>query len=299
LTGAGSGSRGYLLLANGEAGAADEEAVERAVRALRRAGADVEVASTGDVADLDAALDRRGERTLVVCGGDGSVHLAVDRLRTRDELGTPVGVLPLGTGNDLARGLGIPLDDPAAAVSFLLEHHPQPTDLLVDDTGRICVNALHAGVGATAAARAEALKSTLAEVAYPVGAVLAGLFEGGVAGRVDVDGGPLVEDDLLLVAVCNAPGFGGGAVVAPGADPADGWLDVVVVTATGPLARAAFGLALQRGEHLQRDDVRYARGRQVTIASEGVRYDVDGEVGAEVEDVRTWRVLPAAWRLVR
>jgi diacylglycerol kinase family enzyme len=299
VTGEGSAARGYLLLANGEAGSADEEAVELAVRALRRADADVEVAPTGDVADVDAALDRRGERTVVVCGGDGSVHLAVERLRERDELDTPVGVLPLGTGNDLARGLGIPLGDPAAAVSFLLEHRPQPIDLLVDDTGRICVNALHAGVGATAAARAAALKSTLAEVAYPVGALLAGLSERGVAGRVVVDGQLLVEGDLLLVAVCNAPGFGGGAVVAPAAHPADGWLDVVAVTATGPLARAAFGLALQRGEHLDRDDVRHARGRQVTIASEGLRYDVDGEVGVDVEGERTWRVLPASWRLVR
>jgi diacylglycerol kinase family enzyme len=290
---------GYLLLANGEAGSADEEAVEDAVQALRRAGADVEVVPTVGVAEVDAALDRRDGRVLVVCGGDGSAHLAVARLRERAELDTPVGLLPLGTGNDLARGLGIPIDDPAAAATFLLEGRPQPLDLLVDDTGRICVNALHAGVGATAAARAEALKSTLAEVAYPVGALLAGLSERGVAGRVVVDGAVVVEDDLLLVAVCNGRGFGGGAVVAPEADPTDGWLDVVAVTATGPLARGAFGLALQREQHLERDDVHLARGRQVTIASEGLRYDVDGEVGADVEAERTWQVLPAAWRLVR
>jgi diacylglycerol kinase (ATP) len=291
---------GYLLLANADAGSADEEAIERAGAALGRSGQQVAVVHSTGIEDLDAALDRLGDRTLVVCGGDGSVHVAVSRLHARDGLATtPVGLLPLGTGNDLARGVGIPPDDPEEAVKRLLHGRAAPLDLLIDDTGRVCVNALHAGLGATAAARAESLKSTLAELAYPVGALLAGLSEQGIPARVVVDGEPVADAELLMVAVCNAPGFGGGTVVAPDADPADGWLDVVVVTATGPLARAGFGLALQRGDHVARDDVHLARGREVTITSEGLRYDVDGEVGEAPEAVRTWRVLPAAWQLVR
>jgi YegS/Rv2252/BmrU family lipid kinase len=299
LTRAAGGGSGYLLLVNGAAGSADETAVESAAGTLRRAGRPVEVVATSDLEEVDAALDVLGDRTLVVCGGDGSVHLAVARLRARDELETTVGLVPLGTGNDLARSLGLPLDDPEAAARRLLEGRAAPLDLLVDDTDRICVNALHAGLGATAAARAESMKSALSEMAYPVGALLAGLSERGVRTRVTVDGEALVDEDLLLVAVCNAPGFGGGTDVAPGADPADGSLDVVAVGATGPLARAAFGLALQQGTHLERDDVHLARGQQVTIASAGLRYDVDGEVGDEPERERTWRVLPAAWHLLR
>jgi YegS/Rv2252/BmrU family lipid kinase len=299
LTRTAGGGSGHLLLVNGAAGSADETAVESAAGTLRRAGCQVEVVATSDLEEVDAALDVLGDRTLVVCGGDGSVHLAVARLHARDELGTTVGLVPLGTGNDLARSLGLPLDDPEAAARRLLEGRAAPLDLLVDDTGRICVNALHAGLGATAAARAESMKSALSEMAYPVGALLAGLSERGVRTRVTVDGEALVDEDLLLVAVCNAPGFGGGTDVAPGADPADGSLDVVAVAATGPLARAAFGLALQQGTHLERDDVHLARGQQVTIASAGLRYDVDGEVGDEPEPERTWRVLPAAWHLLR
>jgi diacylglycerol kinase family enzyme len=289
----------YLLLANAAAGSADEEAVELAAATLAARGAEVEVRRSADIADVDRALDGLGGRTLVVCGGDGSVHLAVARLHARDALDTPVGLVPLGTGNDLARAFGLPLDDPAAAATRLLEGRAAPLDLLLDDTGRVCVNALHAGLGATAAARAESMKAALSELAYPVGALLAGLSEGGVAARVVVDGGTVWDDEVLLIAVCNTPGFGGGTVVAPGADAADGVLDVVVVGATGPVARAAFGLALQRGEHLDREDVRLARGRQVRIEGAGLRYDVDGEVGEDLEEVRTWRVLPAAWRLVR
>jgi diacylglycerol kinase family enzyme len=300
LTRPAGGRSGYLLLVNGAAGSADDTAVERIAGTLHRAGRPVEVVATSGLDEVDAALDVLGDRALVVCGGDGSLHLAVARLRARDELATTtVGLVPLGTGNDLARSLGLPLDDPEAAARRLLEGRATPLDLLVDDTDRICVNALHAGLGATAAARAESMKSTLSEMAYPVGALLAGLSEQGVRTRVTVDGEPLVDEDLLLVAVCNAPGFGGGTDVAPGADPADGNLDVIAVTATGPLARAAFGLALQQGTHLERDDVHLARGQQVTIASAGLRYDVDGEVGDERERERTWRVLPAAWHLLR
>jgi YegS/Rv2252/BmrU family lipid kinase len=299
LTSGGGERTGYLLLVNAAAGSADEDATALVCGVLRRAGCEVEVVATSGVDEVDAALDVLGDRTLVVCGGDGSVHLAVARLHARGALATTVGLVPLGTGNDLARSLGLPLNDPEAAARRVLEGRAAPLDLLVDDTDRICVNALHAGLGATAAARAESLKAALSELAYPVGALLAGLSEQGVRTRVTVDGEPIVDEDVLLVAVCNAPGFGGGTDVAPDADPADGVLDVVAVTATGPLARAAFGVALQQGTHLERDDVHLARGQQVTIASDGLRYDVDGEVADDVERERTWRVLPAAWYLLR
>jgi YegS/Rv2252/BmrU family lipid kinase len=288
---------GYLLLANAAAGSADDEAIATARDVLSR-DHEVEVVTTEGPDDLDRALDGRGARTLVVCGGDGSVHVVVDALRRRDELAPPIGLIPLGTGNDLARGLGLPYDDPAAAARLVRDGRARTLDLLVADDGQVCVNALHAGVGADAAARAEGLKSGLSELAYPLGALLAGVTASGVAARVEVDGAVVVEGDVLLVAVCNGPGFGGGTEVARDADPGDGELDVVVVTAVGALERAAFGLALQRGTHLERDDVHLARGREVTIAADGLVYDVDGEVGDGPQRRRTWRVEPSAWSLI-
>jgi YegS/Rv2252/BmrU family lipid kinase len=288
---------GFLLLANAAAGSADEPAIAAARDELASAG-DVEVVATEGHDDLDRALDARHGRTLVVCGGDGSLHVVVDALWRRGELASPVGLVPLGTGNDLARGVGLPFDDAAAAARRIRDGRPRSMDLLVADDGQVCVNALHAGVGADAAARAEAMKSTLSELAYPLGALLAGMTAEGVATRVEVDGEVVADDDVLLVAVCNGPGFGGGTPVAPDADPSDGRLDVVVVTAVGALDRAAFGLALQRGTHLDRDDVHLARGRQVTIDADGLVYDVDGEVGDGRQRTRTWRVEPSAWRLL-
>jgi diacylglycerol kinase family enzyme len=288
----------HVLVVNDAAGGTERDAVDAAADVLRAVG-DVEVVETADVAALDAVLSRRGEHRTVICGGDGSLHLAVARLRELGRPDLPLGLIPLGTGNDLARGVGLPFDDPAAAAARVRDGSPTPMDLLVDDTGRTCVNARHAGVGADASARAAALKDKLAAVAYPVGAVLAGVAAEGVRTRVEVDGEVLVEEDVLLVAVTNGTCFGGGATVCPDATPDDGRLDVIAVTAVGPIARAAFALSLNAGEHLDREDVHVAVGRQVRIVGEGLRYVVDGELGEDAEPDRTWRVEPAVWRLVR
>jgi YegS/Rv2252/BmrU family lipid kinase len=294
----------HLLVVNGAAGSTEQEAVDAAAEVLREVG-DVTVVTTDDPSDLDAVLTGAGDRRVVICGGDGSIHLAVTRLRALDRLDVPLGLIPLGTGNDLARGVGLPFDDPAAAAVRVRDGRPQPLDLLEADDGSVCVNAVHAGVGADAAARAESLKDRLAAVAYPVGAVLAGLSADGVRCEVAVDGRVLVDADVLMVAVCNGTCFGGGATMAPDARPDDGTLDVVVTTAVGPVARAAFGVAFARGEHLERDDVHVATGSQVTLrvtpvgdGPAGLREDVDGEV-EDLVVTRTWRVVPAAWQLVR
>ena len=104
-----------LLITNSEAGSADEQNLERALAVLR-AAADVEVATTSNPGELDGVLHRRGGRRIVVAGGDGSLHAVVAALHRRHELADSViGLVPLGTGNDFARGSGIPLDPEAAA----------------------------------------------------------------------------------------------------------------------------------------------------------------------------------------
>jgi diacylglycerol kinase family enzyme len=288
---------GYRLLVNGLAGDVDDDAVEAAREVL--ASERVAVSATSSVEELDEVLADLPERwAAVVCGGDGSVHLAVQRLRHLGRPEVPVGLVALGTGNDLARGLGLPLEDPAAAARRIRDGRPRALDLLVDDHGTVCVNALHVGLGATAADRAAALKPALARLAYPVAALLSGLADENVPARVVVDGQPWSDDETLLVALCNGPSFGGGTRMAPSADPGDGWVDVVVVTAVRRADRASFGLALQRGDHLDRADVRHGRGREVTIRMAGASYAVDGEIEPAWETPRTWRLAPGAWTLL-
>jgi len=285
---------GFAVVVNARAGTAQQEAVDQAVavlashgptRVLRAEGTDV-LAEVGD--------DR-----LVVAGGDGSVHAVVARLHADGRLGdTPLALVPLGTGNDLARGTGVPLD-PAEAAERAATGTPRRQDLLVDDAGGIVVNAVHVGVGADAAARSEALKDRLGALAYPVGALAEGVTAAGRSLTVEVEGAPLdlPGDGVLLAGVGNGSSIGGGTPLFPGARTDDGLLDVVVSCATGPAARAAFGLALRKGEHLHRDDVVTARGTTARIAGDPVGVDADGELEDAVTD-RTWTLLPGAWSLV-
>lgn len=290
---------GHLLVASAKAGSAADEAVAAAHDVLAGAGS-VELVTTQTPDELDGALDRLDGRTLVIAGGDGSLHLAVSRMHARGSLQqTRLGLIPLGTGNDLARTLDLPLD-PADAARLVLEADSRPLDLLVDDADGIVVNAVHVGVGAEAAAAAGRLKPRLGPAAYPLGAVAAGLRSTGWRLRVEVDGRVVADSHrrTLMVGIGNGRGIGGGTQLLPRAEPDDGLLDVIVSQACGPFARVRYGAALQAGNHLRDRDVREARGRTVTVSGESVDVNADGELGECIRR-RTWTVSPAAWSLLR
>ena len=288
-----------LLLASAHAGSTEDDAVEAARTVLAAAGP-AELVTTQTPEELDAALLAAAGRLVVLAGGDGSLHLTVTRLRRLGLLAqVPLGLVPLGTGNDLARALGLPLD-PADAARLVLSEPPRPLDLLVDDAGGVVVNAVHVGVGADAAAAASRWKPRLGPLAYPLSAIAAGVRARGWRLRVVVDGRVVTDGHRrsLMVGVGNGRGIGGGTELVPTAVADDGLLDVVVSYATGPIARARYGTALASGTHLRDRDVRWARGRTVTVSGEPVGVNADGELGDEVT-ARTWTVEPGAWSLVR
>jgi diacylglycerol kinase family enzyme len=296
-----------LLLVNHAAGTTDDEAVEAALATLRT-GADVAVAATADRDELDRAVADRGDRRLVVMGGDGSVHAAVSALDRAGQLepDEPVGVIPRGTGNDLARTLGLPLD-PVAAAEVVLDGSRRRLDLLRDDAGGVVVNAVHVGAGALAAAEATRFKERLGAAAFPLGAVIAGVTAPGWDLRVEVDGRVVTSESagwsadgstgVLMLAVCNGPTIGGGTALAPAAVVDDGLADVLVCTATGQLARAAYAAALVAGRHVERDDVLVLRGEEVTFTGPPVDLVSDGELQEGLTS-RTWRVQRHAWSVL-
>lgn len=285
---------GYLVVANAAAGSADRDGVDAAAAVLREAAATEVVDADGPdgVAAAVAALDGR---TLVVAGGDGSLHLAVKTLWQQRVVDPRVALLPLGTGNDFARGLGVPLD-PQEAAHAVAAGRERRLDLLVSDDD-VVVNACHAGLGAAAAERSADLKGALGALAYPLGALIAGVREAGWRLRVTVDGDVVHDGGALMVGVANAPYIGAGTRLVPPALPDDGLLDVIVVAAVGPAARLAFGAALRDEAHLDRDDVVHVRGRRVEISGDAVVHDADGELSAPLTS-RTYRVEPGFWRFV-
>jgi len=286
-----------LLITNSEAGSHDEERVERALRVLR-AATDVEVASTSNQGELDGVLHRRGGRHVVVAGGDGSLHAVIAALHRRHELqDAVVGLVPLGTGNDFARGAGIPLD-PEEAAAVVVRGDVRPVDLIVDCLGEVVVNNVHVGVGAQASHNAQGLKKRLGRAGYALGAVAAAVKPPFVRLRIEVDDHVVADfaHPVLMVAIGNGSRVGGGAAITPEADPEDGRLDVMVSFSTTLWAKAGYALKFRAGRHHERDDVLYLRANRVSISGQDFYCSADGELYGP-ERNRTWHVEPAAFSM--
>ena len=296
------------MITNKEAGTVDGEALDRALSGLFDR-VSVEVTSTSNPGALAGVLHRAGSRIIVVAGGDGSLHAVVKALHRRNDLaGAVLGLLPMGTGNDFARAMEIPLDlDEAARV--LVDGEVRPVDLLVDERGGIVVNNVHVGAGAQASRRSSRWKERLGSIGYgrlnlgrlgyPIGALLAAVKPPMVRLRVEVDGEVVVDVDepVLMVAIGNGPTVGGGAEVAPEANPEDGKADVMISRSIGPFARFGYAASFARGRHHHREDVIYLRGAQVTISGEEFYCAADGEVSGP-ERHRSWRLEPKAYAMV-
>lgn len=287
-----------LLITNSDAGTADREAVDAALAVLRE-GAEVEVVATSSEEELDGVLAAAGDRTLVVAGGDGSIHAVVQALHSRGDLaGRILGLIPLGTGNDFARTLGLPLD-PAEAARMVLTGTPRATDLVVDEDDQVTVNSVHLGAGAEAGKRGARWKERLGRIGYPLGALETALNPPSLRVRVEVDGEVVVDVDqpVLMVAVGNGASVGGGTELTPDAEPHDGEVDVLVATPTGPLARLGYLVRLPFARHEEHGDVQILRGRTVRVSGTPFDCNSDGEIDGPVRS-RTWRVLPAAYAMV-
>ena len=292
-----------LVIANADAGGGETEALQIALGVLREE-ADVQLATTANAGELDSVLHRAGCRRIVVAGGDGSLHAVVTALHRRHELGArTLGLIPLGTGNDFARTLGIRLD-PAEAAVTILTGEVRPMDLILDELGGVVVNNVHAGASAQASRRGARWKKRLGPYGfgifgYPIGAVLASFRPPFVRLRIEADGEVLTDVDrhVLMVAIGNGTSVGGGTEVTPDADPEDGRLDVMISFATGPVERFTYAVQLYGGRHPERDDVLTQRARQVTITGEDFWLVADGEIQGP-ERRRSWHLEPAAYRLI-
>jgi lipid kinase, YegS/Rv2252/BmrU family len=278
------------------------------VQTLRALGHEVTSLTEPDFEQLmtsaRAALRKRPD-ALVVVGGDGMVNLGTDLVAgTR----VPLGIVPSGTGNDMARGLGIPHDDTEAAIRALdaaLAAGPRTIDAgLVRwtdaDTGaaqqRWFACALSAGFDAKVNERANLMRHPKGPSRYIL-AVLAELVGmHAVAYRLELDG-ERQERRALLVAVANNVSFGGGMKITPEADVADGLLDVFIVE---PVSRTKFLRLFPRvfsGTHVGNPAVEIRRAKRVRIeADEPIATYGDGERFAPLPvDIE---VVPGALRVL-
>ncbi|MFD0020601.1 diacylglycerol kinase family protein [Streptomyces sp. NPDC058382] len=181
-----------------------------------------------------AAAVRDGASLVVVCGGDGTVRAAADALAGT---GVPLAVVPCGTGNLLARNLGLPLS-PADALDAALGGTPRPIDL-----GRIEGDSLPAthftamsGAGLDAAMlenTGDRAKSVIGWPAYVVAGV-SSLRAPRMSVSIRLDNGTVLHRTARMVLLANIGRVQGGAALVPAADPEDGLLDLAVFDPHGP-----------------------------------------------------------------
>jgi diacylglycerol kinase (ATP) len=297
-----------LVITNSDAGSSDEESLRQALGVLR-GSASVEVQATSNPGELDGVLHRAGSRRIIVAGGDGSLHAVIAALHRRNDLKNAVlGLLPLGTGNDFARGTGIPLDI-AEAARVILEGKPRKMDLVVDELGEVVVNGVHVGAGANASRRGARWKDrlgsvgvgklNLGKVGYPIGALLTAWNPPLVRLHVEVDGELVndVDEKILMVAIGNGSSVGGGAELTPEATPEDGKLDVMISRATRPSERFMYAVRLGFARHHVADGATYLRGTSVSVSGGPFWCSADGEIYGP-ERQRTWHVEPEAYSMV-
>lgn len=282
----------YVIIANAEAGSTDR--VEAAARVLDEA-AGAEIVWTESPEDIDRVIEG-DDRRLVLAGGDGSIHLLVNRLAATDSLARPVGVLPMGTGNDLARGLGLPFD-PEEAARWILAGHPRRLPLLEAPEEELGANNAHAGLGVAAARRGAEWKDRLGAFAYTAGSLAEGLTYGGMDVEVRVDDSLFHSGPALVVMLLIGPSAGGGFRPLDDVEVAEPIVDVLVIEAGGVAERGGVAFAALRGELGDHEAALRARATRVEVTAGGAEWELDGEFRTWPDPVRfglsprTWSVL--------
>ncbi|MFK4088844.1 diacylglycerol/lipid kinase family protein [Kribbella sp. NPDC020789] len=225
-----------------------------------------------DVGRISAEVVASGADAVALIGGDGTIHLGAQVLARS---GMPFGVIPAGTGNDFARGLGVPLKDPAAAADLIVAGRTRTVDLAVAK-GEFITTVVAGGFDSLVNRRANAMTWPKGNARYTV-ATLAELRTFTPLEYVVTIDDEVIETRAMLVAVGTGPTYGGGLQICAGADIADGLLDITIIQPVSRLTLLQMFPKLGKGTHLGHPAVRTYRGRSVRLESPGITAYGDGE----------------------
>ena len=248
---------------------------EAALPRLRDAGLvvrNLEGRDADEALDLAKASVADGVEALVVCGGDGLVHLAAQVLA---DTGVPLGIIPAGTGNDTARYFDLPRKDPVAAADRVIGSRVRTVDLARSGS-RHFVTVLAAGFDAIVNERANEMTWPRGQMRYNLATLLELRTFRPLSFTLDLDGTPL-QRDAMLVAVGNGTSYGGGLRITEGAVLDDGLLDVVIIKEMTKRRLIRTYPKLFSGTHTAMPEYEHHRVRSVTVAAPGVVSYADGE----------------------
>ncbi len=266
-------------------------------------GFELEWIETEKSGDAYEAAKEWSDGLLIVAGGDGTVNEVVNGL---GQAGFPenvtLGLLPAGTGNDLAATLAIP-EDPDEAERVLRENRVRHLDAArVNSTGigeRFFINVATGGLGAEISDSADSeTKKRWGKLAYLFSSVESIRDYDPPEVRIFLDGEERVMRAFNL-AVGNCRYAGGGWLASPRANPEDGLLDLVVIEDVGPME--ALGIAptaLGGSDYLDKEGVFFARAKEIRVESEpgSLEFTVDGEVIGD--EPAEFAILPKAIKVI-
>ncbi|MBF6209010.1 YegS/Rv2252/BmrU family lipid kinase [Streptomyces gardneri] len=286
------------------------DAASAAIARFRAGGAEVtevcapSVAETvRQVGDSIAGVGGAPPDAVVCVGGDGLINVTLPAVA---ETGVALGMIPAGTGNDLARELGVPTDDPLAAAALVLRGRTRTIDLgRIDAPGQPMWFATVIGTGfdARVTLRANEMRWPKGRLRYTVAALaeISGRFT--VPYRVELEGavidgltnpgeGALLETEAVMVAVGNTRTYGGGMLICPDAIMDDGLLDLTVVGALSRVEMLRLLPALSAGKRRDHPEVKQFRAAAVTLTAAGAPATADGEPAGTLPI--TIRAVPGA-----
>jgi diacylglycerol kinase (ATP) len=244
----------------------------------------------GHAKELTKAAVKRGARLVMAWGGDGTINEVASALAF-DEV--PLGIIPAGSGNGLARELGVDAR-PERAIANALAATPRPMDL-GEVNGRLFANVAGVGFDAHIASRfASATRRGFVGYAR----ISAGaLFTYKPMNYRIATGDEVIEVQAVLVTIANSAQFGNGARIAPGALVDDGWLDMVIVSERSRLMTVAQVPRLFNDSVARMPGCTIRKIRHVTIqCDQPMLLHVDGEPVPGATELRV-RIHPAALRV--
>ncbi len=265
-------------------------------------GAPVEVSSDGP--DLTSRARRaleEGVRRLVVVGGDGTAHLAIQALA---ETACELAVIPTGRGDDFASSLGVPAD-PQAAIDLAVTGEAKPVDLVrIDLPDGPVWGGIYASFGFDSAVTRTGNAQPRwipRQLTYILAALRTLIGFQAPHMTVEHEGGRY-ERRAMLVTACNAPRYGGGMLIAPEARMDDGLLDVVAVERIPKLRLLRLFPRVFDGRHVGHPAVSTFRSSSARVTADppvlvGCDGEIVGEIGSEPAGISVaprslWAVTP-------
>ncbi len=266
-------SRSYTFLVNAASGGgAAPAAVVPVARALREAGASVDVTySPGRLAmgELVAAAVERGD-VVVSVGGDGMLSSLAGLVSAA---GGTLGVVPAGRGNDFARMLGLPTS-PDEVARLLLDGEVRQVDLIAltlpGAPARLVAGSVYSGVDARAGEIVDRAHRLPRKAQYPYAALRSLATYRPARYVVSIDGVERTYDAATVV-VANSAYYGSGMKIAPAAAVSDGLLDIVVIEAASRLALMRSLPKVYDGAHIELAEVTVLSGKRVELRAASAR----------------------------